>query len=196
VSFSSIKKVAISFGLLLVLSQSLILSNSFAYTATYYSPQTNLQTIDLNWLQKALIPKTLYVAMFSFTDKALAQNIIQLANQGVGVYIYRDDSQMRDKNDVTYMFRGIKNIHIKAKHDKGFWNIMHDKIFIIPNVVYREGSANWSPSAEGASCWHNNCGSSENQDNNATYITNRSEIDQAVQVFMHMWNRKSNLVIQ
>jgi hypothetical protein len=61
--------------------------------------------------------------MFSFTDKALAQKIIQLANQGVAVYIYRDDSQMRDKNDVTYMFCGIKNIHIKAKHDKGFWNL-------------------------------------------------------------------------
>jgi len=173
-----------------------MLSNSFAYTVTYYSPQTNLQTIDLNWLQKALIPKTLYVAMFNFTDKALAQKIIQLANQGVGVYIYRDDSQMRDKNDVTYMFRGIKNIHIKAKHDKGFWNIMHDKIFIIPNVVYREGSANWSKSAEGASCWHNKCTENENQDNDATYITDKQNIDQAVQVFWHMWNRKSNLVIQ
>jgi len=196
VSFSSIKKVAISLCLSLVLSQSLMLSNSFAYTVTYYSPQTNLQTIDLNWLQKALIPKTLYVAMYSFTDKDLAQKIIQLANQGVAVYIYRDSEQMRDKNDVTYMFRGIKNIHIKAKHDKGFWNIMHDKIFIIPNVVYREGSANWSPSAEGASCWHNKCTENENQDNDATYITDKSAIDQAVQVFWHMWNRKSNLVIQ
>jgi hypothetical protein len=196
VSFLSIKKVTISLGLSLILSQSLILSNSFAYTVTYYSPQTNLQTIDLNWLQKALIPKTLYVAMFSFTDKALAQKIIQLANQGVAVCIYRDDSQMRDKNDVTYMFRGIKNIHIKAKNDKGFWNIMHDKIFIIPNVVYREGSANWSPSAEGASCWHNKCTENENQDNDATYITDKQNIDQAIRAFLQMWNRKNNLVIQ
>jgi len=150
-SFSSIKKVAISLGLSLVLSQA-FMSNSFAYTVTYYSPQTNLQAVDLSWLQKALIPKKLYVAMYSFTDKKIARKIIQLANQGVVVYIYRDDEQMRDKNDVTYMFRGIKNIHIKAKRDRGFWNIMHDKIFIIPNIVYREGSANWSPSAEGASC--------------------------------------------
>jgi len=118
-SFSSIKKVAISLGLSLVLSQA-FMSNSFAYTVTYYSPQTNLQTVDLSWLQKALIPKKLYVAMYSFTDKKIAQKIIQLADQGVTVYIYRDDKQMRDKNDVTYMFRGIKNIHIKAKHDKGF----------------------------------------------------------------------------
>jgi phosphatidylserine/phosphatidylglycerophosphate/cardiolipin synthase-like enzyme len=162
VSFSSIKKVAISFGLSLVLSQA-FMSNSFAYTVTYYSPEANLQAIDISWLQKALIPKTLYVAMYSFTDKDLAQKIIQLANQGVAVYIYRDSEQMRDKNDVTYMFRGIKNIHIKAKNDKGFWNIMHDKAFIIPNVVYREGSANWSPSAEGSSCWHNKCTENENK---------------------------------
>jgi hypothetical protein len=195
VSFSSIKKVAISLGLSLVLSQA-FMSNSFAYTVTYYSPETNLQTVDLNWLQKALIPKTLYVAMYSFTDKDLAQKIIQLANQGVAVYIYRDSEQMRDKNDVTYMFRGIKNIHIKAKHDKGFWNIMHDKIFIIPNIVYREGSANWSPSAEGASCWHNKCTENENQDNDATYITDKQNINQAVRVYMQMWNRKNNLVIQ
>ena len=53
--------------------------------------------------------------MYSFTDKALAQKIIQLANQGVAVYIYRDDSQMRDKNDVTYMFRGAKKHSCQSK---------------------------------------------------------------------------------
>ncbi|OSS41632.1 Endonuclease [Desulfurella amilsii] len=195
-SFLNIKKAVISLSLSLVLSQFVLMSNSFAYSVSYYSPVTNLQTVDLNWLQKALIPKTLYIEMYSFTDKVLAKKIIQLARQGAKVYIYRDDSQMRDKNDVTYMFRGVKNIHIKAKHDKGFWNIMHDKIFIIPNVVFREGSANWSPSAEGASCWHNRCGDSENQDNNATYITDKSAINQAIKVFLHMWNRKSNLIIQ
>ncbi|MGE4547854.1 MAG: hypothetical protein AB7E28_08790 [Desulfurella sp.] len=47
-SFFSIKKLAVSLGLSLVLSQSLMLSNSFAYTVTYYSPETNLQTVDIN----------------------------------------------------------------------------------------------------------------------------------------------------
>ena len=61
-----------------------MLSNSFAYVITYYSPQTNLQAVDIIWLQKVLVPKILlYVAMYSFTDKALAQKIIQPANQGV-----------------------------------------------------------------------------------------------------------------
>ncbi|MBX0310646.1 MAG: hypothetical protein JHC31_02385, partial [Sulfurihydrogenibium sp.] len=108
---------------------------------TYYSPQANLEKIDEDWLEMAKIPKKLYIAMYAFTDKNLANEIIQLANDGVEVYIYRDSQQMQDKGDTTEMFKGIKNIHIKAKNDKGSFNIMHDKIFIVPGIVFREGSA-------------------------------------------------------
>lgn len=170
--------------------------SSSTYTVTYYSPQTDIQRIDISWLKKARLAGYLYVAMYSFTDKAIARAIIGLAKRGVKVYIYRDDKQMKDKTDVTRMLENIPNIFIKAKDDKGFWNIMHDKIFIIPGVVLREGSANWSPSAEGASCWNGNCGSSQNQDNDATYITNQSEINGALKAFKLMWNRRDNLVYE
>jgi hypothetical protein len=163
---------------------------------TYYSPQVNLEQIDEDWLEKAKTPKKLYIAMYSFTDKNIANEIIQLANDGVEVYIYRDSEQLQDKGDTTEMFRGIKNIHIKAKNDKGSFNIMHDKIFIVPGVVFREGSANWSPSAEGAVCPHRECDPSRNQDNNATYITDKSEIEKAEKIFWDMWNREDNIVIQ
>ncbi|MCL4322153.1 MAG: phospholipase D-like domain-containing protein [Deltaproteobacteria bacterium] len=167
---------------------------SAAYSATYYSPQSNLQRIDIHWLKKALRVKRLYIAMYSFTDKTIARELLYLAGRGVSIYIYRDDKQIRDRTDVTRMLENVRNMHIKAKDDKGFWNIMHDKIFIIPGVVFREGSANWSPSAEGASCWNGNCGSSQNQDNNATYITDRAEINGAIRVFWRMWNRRNNLI--
>ena len=72
---------------------------------------------------------------------------------------------------------------------------MHEKIFIIPGIVFREGSANWSPSAEGASCYHGSCDSSENQDNNATYITGGREIDIALHNFYRIWDRKANIDI-
>ncbi len=75
---------------------------------------------------------------------------------------------MRDRTDRTYILANVKNIYIKAKKDDGFWNIMHNKMFIVPGIVFREGSANWSPSAEGASCYDGNCGPSENRNNNAT----------------------------
>jgi len=163
---------------------------------TYYSPQTNLEKVDEDWLETAKTPRKLYIAMYAFTDKNLANEIIQLANDGVEVYIYRDSEQIRDKGDTTDMFKGVENIHIKVKDDKGSSNIMHDKIFIVPGVVFREGSANWSSSAEGAVCSHRGCDPSRNQDNNATYITDKLEIEKAEKVFWDMWNRDDNIVIQ
>jgi hypothetical protein len=171
--------------------------NSKETIITYYSPQTNLEKVDEDWLDTSKVSKKLYIAMYAFTDKNIASEIIQLANEGVDVYIYRDSEQMRDKGDVTEMFKGIKNIHIKVKDDKGSFNIMHNKIFIVPDVVFREGSANWSPSAEGAVCSHRgDCNPSRNQDNNATYITDKKEIEKAEKVFWNIWNREDNIVIQ
>ena len=186
------KKFILIVTLLLALFTSISVS---ARTITYFSPRTNLQNTDITWLNKSLKVKSLYIAMYSFTDYKIARELVYLAHKGVKIYIYRDDKQMKDRTDRTYMLKTVRNIYIKAKRDRGFWNIMHDKIFIIPGVVFREGSANWSPSAEGASCYHDNCGSSENQDNNATYITNRNEINIALHNFHHIWDRKSNIDI-
>ncbi len=172
-----------------------ILSFSYAGTAEYFSPETNIQNVDIKWLNKSLKVKRLYVAMYSFTDYKIAKELIYLAKKGVEIYVYRDDLQMSDKTDRTYMLKNVKNIHIKAKKDRGFWNIMHEKIFIIPGVVLREGSANWSKSAEGASCFHYNCGSFENQDNDALYITNKTAINIALHNFYHIWDRKTNIDI-
>ncbi|MGC8541531.1 MAG: phospholipase D-like domain-containing protein [Phycisphaerae bacterium] len=170
---------------------------ALAKTVTYYSPQTNLEKIDLHWLAMAQTSpaKTVYVAMYSFTDKHIARELIHLAHHGVKVYIYRDDKQMKDRTDITWMLYKVPGIQVRAKDDRGFWNIMHDKIFIIPGVVYREGSANWSPSAEGANDYHGNSGHNEQQDNNATYITNPTEIKQALRQFQHLWSRPSNIPV-
>ncbi len=169
-------------------------ASAFAVSYTYYSPEANLQKIDIFYLKKAVFAKRLYIAMYSFTDYKIAKELIKLAHEGVKIYIYRDDKQMKDRTDRTYMLEHVRNIYIKAKRDKGFWNIMHDKIFIIPGIVFREGSANWSPSAEGASCYYLSCVSPSNQDNNATYITNKYEIKMAIVNFIKIWDRKSNII--
>lgn len=158
------KKFFVGIFIFTVLVQLMPLS-VYAETLTYFSPQSNLQNIDIHWLNKSLKAKRLYIAMYSFTDYKIAKDLIYLARRGVKIYLYRDDKQMKVRTDRTYMLKNARNIYIKAKRDGGFWNIMHDKIFIIPGVVFREGSANWSPSAEGASCYGYKCGSQENQDN-------------------------------
>jgi phosphatidylserine/phosphatidylglycerophosphate/cardiolipin synthase-like enzyme len=149
----------------------------------------------MRWLDKSLKVKKLYIAMYSFTDYKIARELVYLARRGVKIYIYRDGKQIKSRTDKTYILKNVKNIYIRAKRDKGFWNIMHDKIFIIPGIVFREGSANWSPSGEGSSCYRGICGSSENQDNDATYITNKSEIRRALNNFFKIWNRSSNINI-
>ena len=169
--------------------------SAFARTETFFSPRTNLEKKDIWWLNKSLRAKRLYVAMYAFTDAGIARKLLYLARRGVKIYIYRDARQMKDRTDKTYMLENNVNILIKAKKDRGFWNIMHDKIFIIPGTVFREGSANWSPSGEGASCYGGDCGHSENQDNSATYITDRSVINAALRNFRHMWDRSSNIGI-
>jgi len=130
---------------------------------------------------------------FMVYGKVLARELIHLAHHGVKVYVYRDDKQMKDRTDITWMLQNVPGIQIRAKDDKGFWNIMHDKLFVIPGVIFREGSANWSPSAEGASDYRGNSGHNEQQDNNATYITDPTEIQQAIRQFNHIWNRSSNI---
>lgn len=187
------KKFFVGIFIFTVLVQLIMPLSVYAETLTYFSPQSNLQNIDIHWLNKSLKAKRLYIAMYSFTDYKIAKDLIYLARRGVKIYLYRDDKQMKARTDRTYMLKNARNIYIKAKRDGGFWNIMHDKIFIIPGVVFREGSANWSPSAEGASCYGYKCGPQENQDNNATYITNKREIYIALHNFYRIWNRKSNI---
>ena len=178
-----------------LMSSLLLASSAWGKVTTYFSPATNLERVDIQWLNKAAPVKRLYIAMYSFTDKRLARELIKLAQTGVVIDIYRDDKQMEDRTDITWMLKGVPGIHIKAKDDRGFWNIMHDKIFIIPGVVFREGSANWSPSAEGANSYDGHSGHDEQQDNNASYITNRTAIRAAITNFRHIWNRPSNIAV-
>ncbi|MFW0884293.1 phospholipase D-like domain-containing protein [Candidatus Acidulodesulfobacterium sp. H_13] len=190
-----INRVYFYFILFSILFTSVMFVPAYARTTTYFSPKTNLQNIDIHWLNKSLKVKRLYIAMYSFTDYKIAKDLLYLAHKGVKIYLYRDDKQMKDRTDKTYILENVRNIHIEVKRDEGFWNIMHNKMFIIPGIVFREGSANWSPSAEGASCYRGNCGPSENQDNNATYITDKREINIALHDFYRIWGRKSNIVI-
>ena len=61
-------------------------------------------------------------------------------------------------------------------------------------MVFREGSANWSPVGEGATVRRGR--KVKQQDNAATYITDRSAIRAATQNFIRIWYRKSNAVLR
>ena len=57
----------------------------------FYSPGTNLEWSELAQLETAT--HTVDVAMYSFTDRELAEELARLARRGVHVRVYRDRDQ-------------------------------------------------------------------------------------------------------
>ncbi len=63
--------------------------------AHLYSPETNLERSELAQLETAT--RTLDLAMYSFTDRELAEELAALARKGVRVRVYRDREQFQQE---------------------------------------------------------------------------------------------------
>ncbi len=61
--------------------------------AHFYSPGTNLERSELAKLETAT--RSVDVAMYSFTDRELAEELATLARKGVRVRVYRDREQFQ-----------------------------------------------------------------------------------------------------
>src|SRR5438105_9943388 len=61
----------------------------------HLSPAEDLEAIDLDRLEGA--QRSIDIAMYAFTDRALADEVIKLARRGVRVRIYRDGEQYEDE---------------------------------------------------------------------------------------------------
>ena len=60
-----------------------------------YSPGTNLERSELAQLETAT--RTVDVAMYSFTDRELAEELVNLVHRGVRVRVYRDREQFQQE---------------------------------------------------------------------------------------------------
>ena len=156
----------------------------------HFSPWEDLEQLDIAELRKAR--RTVEVAMYSFTDRRLAEVINDLAAHHVRVRIYRDQEQYQEEEraarrlhepSTTQMFRGRPNIQVRIKQGSER-NLMHAKEFCVDGQTLREGSANWSRSGLRV------------QDNNAHYSTDAKNVDRFEKVFETMWARTNNLVVQ
>lgn len=157
----------------------------------YVSPHDNLEAIDMTLLRHA--HNTVDIAMYAFTDKKLAKELVTLAHKGVKIRLYRDGTQLKDKGDTTATLLEVPGIEVRAKPSK-FWNIQHIKGYVVDGKILREGSANWSPAGEGASCYHGKCGHDQQQDNDIL-ITDDKKVTRHFEAnFNHIWARKSNCV--
>lgn len=156
----------------------------------HFSPGEDLEHLDLYRMEQARL--TLDIAMYSFTDRQLADEVVKLARQGVVIRIYRDreqyDNEQRNAaqhhdQSTTDMFKDVPNIQVRVKSNKRR-DLMHMKAYLIDGVLLRDGSANWSVAGERV------------QDNNAHFTNNQGETRFFVDAFDQMWARADNEVVQ
>ncbi|MGI4831275.1 MAG: phospholipase D-like domain-containing protein [Janthinobacterium lividum] len=90
--------------------------------------------------------RTIDVAMYSFTDRYLAEELAQLARKGVRSRVYRDREQfsqeMQGAADTATSILLAAGIEVRVKGAK---DLMHLKSYAIDGRLLRTGSANWSP---------------------------------------------------
>jgi phosphatidylserine/phosphatidylglycerophosphate/cardiolipin synthase-like enzyme len=89
---------------------------------------------------------TIDIAMYSFTDGAIAQALAEAHERGVMIRIIRDYSQSRNKHDENTFLRS-HGIAVKVMSGKGR-GIFHHKFAIFDNKVLETGSFNWTTSGE------------------------------------------------
>ena len=162
----------------------------------YFSPASNLEGIDIGELRTAArrlreLRTPLNIAMYAFTDHAIAQAVIEEADAGTLFRVYRDGEQYeaeeRDavrygRTSVSSLFRGHNNIQLRVKPASRV-DLMHLKCWSDGQVL-RDGSANWS--AAGLS----------RQDNDVRLTNDPQEVREFNRNFEQLWNRSTNIRVQ
>ncbi len=150
--------------------------------ALHYSPAENLEHLDIDLIEQSR--DHLDIAMYAFTDQAVAQAIVDVAHRGIPVRIYRDRQQYEEEQArnpyIAQLFAKTKNISIRVK---GSRELMHLKAWS-NGAMLRDGSANWSPSGL------------KRQDNSALFTTDAGDIRAFEGNFNQMWSRRDNYVVQ
>ena len=161
-----------------------------------FSPSENLERIEIGELRAAAerlrgVRAPLNVAMYAFTDRTIAQLLVEEADAGTEIRVYRDgeqyeaeqrESERSGRSSVASMFRGHNNIHMRVKPASRI-DLMHLKCWSDGQVL-RDGSANWSTAGL------------KRQDNDARFTTNRQEVQEFNQNFEQLWNRPTNTRVQ
>ena len=149
----------------------------------YFSPTTNLEEVDISLIDHA--QQRIQVAMYAFTDRAIAQALARAASRGVEVSIYRDRAQFQEEQgrhgQVLAMLSHRPDVHIRVK---GGDDLMHQKAMLVDGEVLRDGSGNWSISA------------ARYQDNQVSVTRSPQQIEAFERDFTAMWNRPDNLLEQ
>lgn len=98
--------------------------------------------------------KSIYVTMYSFTDKDLAAALIEASMRGLDVRVVIDRNQSSERNSVSATLRdalGPKRVVFRSGKGRG---VMHEKMAIFDGLTVTLGSYNWTANAKNNN-WEN-----------------------------------------
>ena len=175
--FNHKKQTKFTFISLLIIVLLFIFSfNSLAEVKVYFSLYNDPESIIIEKIDNA--KDFINIAMYTFTDREIAQSILKAKDRGVDVKIYLDRSQVNAKYTKSRYFinNGIKNIRISSNN-----YIMHNKFAVIDNEMVITGSYNWTASA------------GERNNENLLVIDDKNIIKEYQNQFNILWNNKYSL---
>ena len=113
-----------------------------ADTAVYFSPKGGCQDAIIGEIDKA--QKTIDIAMYYFTSREIAQELVKVKYSNVKVRIVLDSSQEEEAYSKSRYFidRGFEVRYYAGS------GLMHNKFAVIDGKVLITGSFNWTPTAD------------------------------------------------
>ena len=143
------KKITLSIFILCLISTS-ITSSLYARTSpgstpqikVLFSPQDNCAKEIVSKIDKA--KNYVYVAMYYFTSRPIAQALVRARDRGVDVKVCLDEEQPTYEYSKSRYLEN-KGINIKLIGGSG---IMHNKYCVIDDYITITGSYNWTASAD------------------------------------------------
>jgi phosphatidylserine/phosphatidylglycerophosphate/cardiolipin synthase-like enzyme len=145
-----------------------------------YSPESNLERSEMDTLNSATA--SIDIAMYSFTDRSLAEELVRLSRRGVRVRVYRDwreyeQERQRGSSTTELLIAGGVEVRVKSSQD-----LMHFKSYVIDGELIRTGSANWSMAGL------------KKQDNDVHYESDPRLAKLFESRFSAMWERSTNFL--
>ena len=143
------KKITLSIFILCLISTS-ITNSLYAQTSSEATPQIKVLFSPENNCAKEIVSKIdkaknyVYVAMYYFTSRPIAQALVRARDRGVDVKVCLDEEQPTYEYSKSRYLEN-KGINIKLIGGSG---IMHNKYCVIDDYITITGSYNWTASAD------------------------------------------------
>lgn len=123
-------------------------ANGQGMVRTYFSPDDVCEQVVLAELRRAR--KSIHVAMYSFTSRPLAQELVNAARRGVDVILVADDHQQQigASEPVNDLLESEPKIRfVRGDNELGNYSSIHHKYAVVDGTVVLGGSFNWTQQA-------------------------------------------------